>query len=90
MQPGELHIVSLVVHASPPHLAAVQEAVLGLAGTEVHGIAPEGKLVVTLEQPSADAMAETVIAVQRLPGVLAATLVYQCADTLEAMNEEMP
>ena len=35
-------------------------------------------------------MTDAVAAIQRMPGVLSAALVYQCADTLQAMNEEMP
>jgi len=89
-RPPELHVASLVVHALPANLAAVQGAIGRIAGAEIHATAPEGKLVVTLEQPSADAMTEAVVAVQRLPGVLAATLVWQGADTLEAMNQEIP
>jgi nitrate reductase NapD len=89
-QPPELHIASLVVHALPARLAAVQQALGDVQGAEIHAASPEGKLVVTLEQPSADAMTDAVVAVQRLPGVLAATLVWQGADTLEAMNEEIP
>ena len=89
-QPEELHIASLVVHALPAALAAVRGAVEEIDGAEIHAASPVGKLVVTLEQPSADAMTAAVVAVQRLPGVLAATLVWQGADTLEAMNEEIP
>ena len=90
MQPEELHIASLVVHALPAALPAVRSALDDMAGAEIHAASPAGKLVVTLEQPSADAMTDAVVAVQRLPGVLAATLVWQGADTLEAMNEEIP
>jgi len=90
MQAPELHIASLVVHALPARLAAVQQALRELEGAEIHAASPAGKLVVTLEQPSAEAMTDSVLAVQRLPGVLAAAIVYQCADTLDAMNEEIP
>ena len=42
------------------------------------------------ETSALQAMSDAVLAIQRLPGVLSASLVYQCADTLQAMNEEMP
>ena len=86
----ELHIASLVVHAAPARLGEVEKGLHDVHGAHVHASSPAGKLVVTLEQPSAAAMSEAVLAIQRLPGVLSASLVYQCADTLEAMNEEMP
>jgi len=90
LQVAELHIASLVVHAAPARLASVRRAMHDLAGVEVHAASPQGKLVVTLEQPSAEAMTGAIVEIQRLAGVLAATIVYQCADTLEAMNEEIP
>jgi nitrate reductase NapD len=90
MESAELHIASLVIHALPSRAGEVAQALGDLDGAQVHASSAAGKLVVTLEQPSAAAMTDAVLAIQRLPGVLSATLVYQCADTLEAMNEEMP
>jgi nitrate reductase NapD len=90
MEREELHIASLVVHAPPSRLAEIERALGDIEGARVHGSSPAGKLVVTLEQPSGAAMTDAVLAIQRLRGVLSASLVYQCADTLEAMNEEMP
>ena len=34
-------------------------------------------------------MTAAVASIQRLDGVLSAALVYQCADSLDAMNEEI-
>jgi nitrate reductase NapD len=86
----ELHIASLVVHVPPSRTASVAESIGTMADVQVHAISPQGKLVVTLETGSAEEMTDKVSAIQHLDGVLSATLVYQCADTLEAMNEEMP
>ena len=85
----ELHIASLVVHAYPDHLDAVRTAIAAMEGAEVHGVSEAGKLVATLETPDADTMMVSIGEIQRLPGVLAATLVYQYSDTLAAMNEEI-
>ena len=89
MQREELHIASLVVHSTPRRLDAVAATVAALPGSVVHATSPSGKLVVTLEAPSAAAMSECVAAIRLVEGVLSVALVYQCADTLEAMNEEM-
>nr|HET7859256.1 chaperone NapD [Caldimonas sp.] len=85
----ELHIASLVVHAVPRCLEPVANAVAALSGAEVHASSPNGKLVVTLEASSAAAIAARVASIQRVEGVLSATLVYEYADSLEAMNEEI-
>lgn len=87
--PRELHIASLVVHATPHRLDTVAFAIGGMPGAQLHAASPEGKLVVTLEAASAEEMTQQVATIQHLEGVLSAALVYQCADSLEAMNEEI-
>ncbi|WP_454673661.1 chaperone NapD [Achromobacter pestifer] len=87
--PPELHITSMVVHALPQRLPDVRAAILAIVGSEIHGASDTGKLVVTLEAPSTDDMMARISEIQRLDGVLASALVYQHADTLAAMNEEI-
>lgn len=86
----ELHIASLVVHAAPRRRQAIAATIGALPGAVVHAASENGKLVVTLEAPTADAMTALVSALQHTDGVLSAALVYQCADSLKAMNEELP
>lgn len=85
----ELHIASLVVQAAPGLADEVAESVRALPGARVHAASPTGKLVVTLEAPGLDPMLQQIQHIQRLSGVLNAALVYQCADTLDHMNEEI-
>lgn len=89
MASAELHIASLVVHAAPRRLDGIAGAVAALPGARVHASSANGKLVVTLEAATAEEMAQAVSRIQRIDGVLSAALVYQCADSLEAMNEEV-
>lgn len=88
--PPELHIASLVVHVLPSRLACIAASIATLPDAQVHASSPNGKLVVTLEAGSSEEMTGKVSSIQHLDGVLSATLVYQCSDTLEAMNEEVP
>ena len=85
----ELHIASLVIHSTPKRLQRVSEALAAVPGACIHATSPAGKLVVTLEASTADEMAMRVSAIQCVDGVLSAALVYQCADSLAAMNEEL-
>ena len=89
MATEELHIASLVVHVPPRRLESVGQTIAALPGALVHAASAQGKLVVTLEAASAEDMAQAVSRIQHIEGVLSAALVYQCADTLDAMNEEM-
>ena len=86
----ELHIASVVVQCAPQRLAALARELVLLPGAVVHATSTEGKAVITLEAASGDAITATVAQIQQLDGVLSAALVYQCVDTLEAMNQEMP
>ena len=88
--PAEVHISSLVVHSTPRRVQSVAEAIARMPGARVHGSSAAGKLVVTLDADSADEMYGRVAAIQRTDGVLAAAMVYQYADSEEAMNEELP
>ena len=88
--PDEVHISSLVVHATPKRLQPTEAAIALVPGAREYGSSPNGKLVVTLDADSADQMLARVSAIQRTDGVLSAALVYQYADTVEAMNEEIP
>lgn len=88
--PEELHITSLVVHSTPKRVKLVSEAIASIPGARVHAASPGGKLVVTLEASTADEMLSRITGIQCADGVLSAALVYECVDTLEAMNEEVP
>lgn len=83
----ELHITSLVVHATAKRAPGIAAALEALPGAQVHAVTDGGKLVVTLETDTADEMFGQIGRIQRLPGVLSATVVYQAIDSLEAMNQ---
>ena len=86
----ELHITSLVVHSTPRRAERVSAFVTTLPGAEVHAVSPTGKLIVTLEAATSGDILDQIARIQRTDGVLSATVVYQCADSLSAMNEELP
>jgi nitrate reductase NapD len=88
MSAAEVHISSALVHVLPGATAEVARAVAGLEGTELH-FADPGKIIVTLEAASSGAIADQLAAIGRLPGVLAATLVYHEVTTPEALGEPL-
>lgn len=90
-EPEEWHITSLVVHALPSHVEALSRWCGTLPGAQLHAaLAEQGKLVLTLEGPNAEAVMSSIGRLQRANGVLSAAIVFQCAEPLAAMNEEMP
>ena len=86
---AELHIAGIVVHATPESLACVTAIIADMPGAEVHATSRDGKLVVTLEAPSARDIAACMEQIQQVEGVMSAALVYQHNEALEAMKEEL-
>jgi nitrate reductase NapD len=78
------------VHSTPKRVQGVADLIAALPGARVHAVSPAGKLVVTLEAGTGDEILSQVNGIQRTDGVLSAALVYQCADSLDAMNQELP
>ena len=85
----ELHIAGIVVHVFPERVPQTAQAIAGLSGVEIHATSPDGKLVVTLEAPSARGIAARMDEIQQLDAVLCASPVYQHSEALEAMTQEV-
>ena len=86
----ELHVAGIIVHAHPESVQRVAEALGALPGAAVHATSADGKLVVTLEGPSAREIAVRMNDIEQLDTVVSASLVYQHNESLEAMMEEVP
>ena len=74
-----MNISGVLVHARPGQLEAVQDRLSALEGVEVHRAAPHNRLIVTIEEADGT-VGKTILDIERLPGVLAAALVYQQSD----------
>ena len=85
----ELHIAGVLVLVRPDVLQAVAESIGDIASARVHAVHPEGRLVVTLETADASSVRACVERMRGLAGVMAASLVYQHSEPLEAMNQEV-
>ncbi|MFG0835008.1 chaperone NapD [Aeromonas bivalvium] len=85
----EYHVSSLVVLTQPMLRHRLAEQIGALDGAEVHVISEEGKLVVTLEGPSQRPIMAAIDAIQAMPGVLSAGLIYHQFDNNDKQCEEM-
>ena len=75
-----MNISSVVVHARPAEAANVQARLNALAGVDVHVVQQDGRMVITVEDTPEAAPSDTLMQVQLLPGVLAATMIYNYCD----------
>jgi len=75
-----MSIASLVLRIHPASRQVAEAALTAFPGVECHGMSVDGKLVVTVEDVEGAAMSDTLIAIHRVPQVLAATLAYENND----------
>ena len=76
-----MNISSAVVHAPPANTAAVQQRLAAVPGVEVHGVSPEGKMIVTIESEDDDSTLATYTRIGLLEGVLAAAMIYNQSES---------
>ena len=74
-------IASILVQARPERLAGVEAAIAALAGCEIYGRDPLGKLVVVVDAPDAGSLGTTLNNIALLPDVYSASLVFHAIDT---------
>ena len=76
-----MSIVSLVLRIRPETRAAAEVALAAFPGVESHHMSSDGRLIVTVEEVPGRSMPETLIAIHRIPEVLAATLAYESSES---------
>jgi nitrate reductase NapD len=74
-------IASNVVQVRPERIADVESVIAKLAGCEIHGRDPCGKLVVVIEAADANSLGSTLNAIAALPYVYSASLAFHAIDT---------
>lgn len=73
-------IASILVQARPRSLARVEADIVALAGCEIYGRDPKGKLVVVIDSPDAGSLGSTLNTIALLPDVYSASLVFHALD----------
>lgn len=88
--PEVLNISSLVVQARPEYMADVTKAIEQLPGAEIPVSDPMGKIVVVLELEGDRVLSERIDQIQKMAGVLSASLVYHHAEGASDAAAEVP
>ena len=66
----------MIVSSRPEDNMLVRDGLARLAGVEVHTVAEDGRMIVTIEAESEQATVNMYEEIDRLPGVLAVSMVY--------------
>ena len=71
-----MNISGVLVKAYPQHLSSIEQTLTMMQGVEVHGNNEDGRIVVTVEQATANNISDTLVQIQEVPGVLSAAMIY--------------
>ena len=71
-----MDISSLIVSAKPENGPKVRALLEATDGVEVHTVAEDGRMIVTIEAESEQATVKTYEQIGQMPGVLAVSMVY--------------
>ena len=71
-----LNITSIILGVAPKDAAEVSALLIAIGGVEVHAIAEDGRMIVTIESGDEDNTSNTFEMIRQLPGVISAALVY--------------
>jgi len=71
-----MNISGVLVKAYPKNLVTIEETLSSMSGVEVHGNNDDGRIVITVEDKSANNITDTLVQIQDVPGVLSAAMIY--------------
>lgn len=71
-----MNISGVLVKAYPQNLVTIEKALASMTGVEVHGNNDDGRIVITVEDVSANNISDTLVEIQAVPGVLSAAMIY--------------
>ncbi len=71
-----MNISGVLVKAYPENLLTIEKALSTMAGVEVHGNNDDGRIVITVEDVSANNITDTLTEIQGVQGVLSASMIY--------------
>ena len=71
-----INISSVILGVAPEAAPGVRACLSALAGVEVHAVADDGRMIVTIETETERATVDTFETIRQMPGVLSAALAY--------------
>lgn len=82
-----MNISSAIVYSVPGRSDSIRAQLAALPGVEIHTETGDGRFIVTIEDVPGVSVADTVMQLHRLDGVLSAAMVYQYSD--DEVREEV-
>lgn len=83
----ETHITSLIVHCRPELVFQISPTIEQMAGAEVARVEASGKIIVILETKTLQEVTEAIDEIQRVEGVMHATLIFHQIETTTSLDQ---
>lgn len=80
MDSQPIHLASAIVLAKVTKVQSVVESLTAIPGIEVHNNSGDGRIVITVESPRYREVADILLSLRDIEGVLSSELVYQYSD----------
>ena len=84
--PDVMSICGVMVHVLPEKMPEVEPRLLEISGLEIHGVSDDGKMVITVESNNYKDTGSRITDLQKIKGVLSASMIYQHTEELRADN----
>lgn len=81
-----ISICGVMAQVLPEKMDEVQARMLEIPGLEIHATGDDGKLVITVESNSYKKTGDRISTLQKLKGVLSASMIYQHTETPEEQD----
>ncbi|MBF0195309.1 MAG: chaperone NapD [Magnetococcales bacterium] len=75
-----LHIASAIVLSQVDKVESVKSSLASISGIEVHTEGNDGRIIITVESPKYREVADVLLSIRDIEGVLSSELVYQYSD----------
>ncbi len=87
---SELHISSLLIHASANAYDDVVSSIQQIENVEVHSAElADGKIIALLETEDTKSIRQHISTIEQLPGVMCVAMVYHHCESAQTLNEAM-
>lgn len=85
-----MNISGVVVRSRPENIQQVSKALSALPGVEVHGANSDGRMAVTVESISDRDLADAVLRLNNMEGVISASMIYHQFEANDRLEETLP
>lgn len=79
-----ISICGVMAQALPEKMDDVKSLLLEIPGLEIHAVSNDGKMVITVESDNYKDTGRHISTLQKVKGVLSASMIYQHTEELEA------